>query len=172
MFALAGKAGFNLLCSLVYAFKSDHIAQLLSIYRDNLRAHSHNPGEPEVGDVLYFAGRQAETLSFEQKAIRLDPRNADWYVIDIGYAYDVMGQYAKALPFLKQHEARYPDNIGVHLELTFAYAQLGRSEARAKAAEVMRLNPRFSLKDAEQGPFKDQASNQRCRAAWRRADLK
>ena len=48
-FALAGKAGFNLLCSLVYGFKSDHIAQLLSNYRDDLRAHGHNPDEREVG---------------------------------------------------------------------------------------------------------------------------
>jgi natural product biosynthesis luciferase-like monooxygenase protein len=48
-FALAGKAGFNLLCSLVYGFKSDYTAQLLSTYRDNLRTHGHNPDEREVG---------------------------------------------------------------------------------------------------------------------------
>jgi natural product biosynthesis luciferase-like monooxygenase protein len=48
-FALAGKAGFNLLCSLVYGFKSDYTARLLSTYRDNLRTHGHNPDEREVG---------------------------------------------------------------------------------------------------------------------------
>jgi natural product biosynthesis luciferase-like monooxygenase protein len=48
-FAMAGKAGFNLLCSLVYGFKSEHTAQRLSTYRDNLRAYGHNPDEREVG---------------------------------------------------------------------------------------------------------------------------
>jgi alkanesulfonate monooxygenase SsuD/methylene tetrahydromethanopterin reductase-like flavin-dependent oxidoreductase (luciferase family) len=43
-FALAGKRGFNLLCSLVYGFKSDHLAQLLADYRDALRSNGHKPG--------------------------------------------------------------------------------------------------------------------------------
>jgi natural product biosynthesis luciferase-like monooxygenase protein len=48
-FALAGRMGFNLLCSLVYGFKSDTTVQLLSTYRDSLRTHGHNPAEREVG---------------------------------------------------------------------------------------------------------------------------
>ena len=48
-FALAGKSGFNLLCSLVYGFKPDYTAQLLAGYRDSLRAHGHNPAEREIG---------------------------------------------------------------------------------------------------------------------------
>jgi adenylate cyclase len=107
--------------------------------------------------------------------MRLDPQNADWYVIHIGCAYDVMERYGEALPFLKQHAARYPDNIGVHFELAFAYAQLGRyDEARAEAAEVMRLNPQFSLKEVEKspGPFKDKAIWRRVVAGWRKAGLK
>jgi natural product biosynthesis luciferase-like monooxygenase protein len=47
-FALAGKLGFNLLCSLVYGFKSNRTAQLLSTYRESLRAHGHNPAEREI----------------------------------------------------------------------------------------------------------------------------
>jgi adenylate cyclase len=143
------------------------------------RAIAIDPSNPMAyfwfGDLLYYAGQPAEAISLEEQAMRLDPRNADWYVIDIGCAHDAMGQYAEALPFLKQHEARYPDNIGVHEELAFAYSQLGRlKEARAEAAEIMRLNPQFSLKDREKlpGPFKDQAINQRYRAALRKAGLK
>jgi adenylate cyclase len=143
------------------------------------RAIALDPSNPMayfwLGDVLYYAGRPIETISLEQKAIRLDPRNADWYVIDIGCAYDAMGQYARALPFLKRNETRFPDNIGVHFESTFAYAQLGQQrEARREAGEVMRLNPQFSLKDVERGPspFKDQAIWRRYIAALRRAGLK
>jgi natural product biosynthesis luciferase-like monooxygenase protein len=48
-FVLAGKLGFNLLCSLVYGFKSDYTAQLLKSYRESLRAQGHNPAEREIG---------------------------------------------------------------------------------------------------------------------------
>ena len=48
-FALAGRLGFNLLCSLVYGFKSDYTALLLSTYRNSLRVHGHNPAQREVG---------------------------------------------------------------------------------------------------------------------------
>jgi adenylate cyclase len=118
------------------------------------RAIAIDPDNPEtyfwLGDVLYFAGKPVETISLEQKAIRLDPQNADLYVIDIGCAYDVMGQYAEAIPFLRRHAVRYPDNIAVHFELAFAYAQLRRlDEARAEGAEIMRLNAVFAPRRGE-----------------------
>jgi adenylate cyclase len=143
------------------------------------RAIALDPSNPLayfwLGDVLGFAGRPAETIGLEQKAMRLDPRNADFYAIDVGWAYDVMGQYVEALPFLKRHAARYPDNIGVHFELAVAYAELGRKqEARAEAAEILRLNPQFSLRLGEKGPgpYKDTAIWQRYIAGWRKAGLK
>jgi natural product biosynthesis luciferase-like monooxygenase protein len=48
-FALAGKWGFNLLCSLVHGFKSDHLAQLVADYRRSLRDNGHNPDDKEIG---------------------------------------------------------------------------------------------------------------------------
>jgi hypothetical protein len=47
-------------------------------------------------------------------------------------------------------------------------------EARAEGAEIMRLNPQFSLQGGEKfpGPFKDKAIWQRYIAAWRKAGLK
>jgi adenylate cyclase len=127
-----------------------------------------------LGDVSYFAGKPAQTISLEEKAMRLDPQNADLYAIDIGCAYDVMGQYAKALPFLHRHAARYPGNIGVHIELAVADTELGRfQEAHAEAAEITRLNPEFSLRGMEKlpGPYKDEAIWQRYLAALHHAGL-
>ncbi len=48
-FALAGQLGFNLLCSLVYGFKQEHTAQLLTSYRDSLRARGPDLGQREIG---------------------------------------------------------------------------------------------------------------------------
>jgi adenylate cyclase len=103
------------------------------------RAIALDPNNPLIynwlGDVLAWAGKPAETISVEEKATRLDPANADGYAIDIGWAYGLMGQYAKGLPFLLRHAKNYPDNIFVHLALAVAYAELGRvREARAEGA--------------------------------------
>jgi alkanesulfonate monooxygenase SsuD/methylene tetrahydromethanopterin reductase-like flavin-dependent oxidoreductase (luciferase family) len=48
-FELAGSRGFNLLCSLVYGFKSERLHQLLEDYRNALRDKGHNPDEREIG---------------------------------------------------------------------------------------------------------------------------
>ena len=48
-FELAGRRGFNLLCSMVYGFKSERLHHLLADYRDALREEGQNPGEREIG---------------------------------------------------------------------------------------------------------------------------
>jgi alkanesulfonate monooxygenase SsuD/methylene tetrahydromethanopterin reductase-like flavin-dependent oxidoreductase (luciferase family) len=48
-FEVAGARGFNLLCSLIYGFKSARLLQLLGDYGDALRSKGHNPDEREIG---------------------------------------------------------------------------------------------------------------------------
>jgi alkanesulfonate monooxygenase SsuD/methylene tetrahydromethanopterin reductase-like flavin-dependent oxidoreductase (luciferase family) len=48
-FELAGSRGFNLLCSLVYGFKSERLQELLADYRNALLDKGHNPDEREIG---------------------------------------------------------------------------------------------------------------------------
>src|SRR5713101_2585224 len=51
--------------------------------------------------ILNRSGKPAESISFAEKAARLDPRNRDLYEFDIGLAYLVMGRYEEAIPFFK-----------------------------------------------------------------------
>jgi alkanesulfonate monooxygenase SsuD/methylene tetrahydromethanopterin reductase-like flavin-dependent oxidoreductase (luciferase family) len=48
-FEIAGRRGFNLLCSLIYGFKSDRVAELIRAYRDALRDYGHDPFKGEIG---------------------------------------------------------------------------------------------------------------------------
>ena len=48
-FEMAGHWGFNLLCSLVYGFKSERLQQLIGGYRDALRDKGHDPKERDIG---------------------------------------------------------------------------------------------------------------------------
>jgi adenylate cyclase len=75
---------------------------------------------------------------------------------------------------LKQFLSRYPNILGAHLTLAAVYSELGRAaEARAEAAEVLRLNPQFSLEvHRQREPIKDPALLERQLAALRKAGLK
>ena len=67
-----------------------------------------------------------------------------------------------------------PHHPGAHLGLAVVYSELGRAEeARAAAAEVLRLNPQFSLEvHRQRAPIKDPVVLERQLAALRKAGLK
>jgi adenylate cyclase len=66
------------------------------------------------------------------------------------------------------------DLLESHLILTISYSESGREEeARAEAAEVLRLSPTYSLDMVRQTwPFKDPADLEQTLAALRKAGLK
>ena len=67
-----------------------------------------------------------------------------------------------------------PDNIVSHIGLAATYSMLGREkEARAEAAEIMRVNPKFSLDFvAKMLPYKDQSQTDKVVNALRKAGLR
>jgi adenylate cyclase len=85
-----------------------------------------------------------------------------------------MGRYEEAITALKRSLALYPTQLGAHAELVVCYSELGREEeARAEAAEVLRISPNFSLEAVKQRlPIKDPAVLERHLAAQRKAGLK
>jgi adenylate cyclase len=86
----------------------------------------------------------------------------------------VAGRYAEARAPLQRFLSHYPNILHVHLMLAAVYSELGQAaEARAEAAEVLRLNPNFSLEVHRQRmPIKDPAVLERHLAALRKAGLK
>jgi TolB-like protein/DNA-binding winged helix-turn-helix (wHTH) protein/Tfp pilus assembly protein PilF len=127
-----------------------------------------------LAEILDFSGKPAEAVGLAEKAMRLDPRNRDFYLFHEGWAYTQMGRYAEAIPVLKRHLARYPNYVGDHLLLVVDYTELGREdEARAEAAEVLRISPDYSVdRWMQHSPQKDQAFLKRLIADMRKAGLK
>jgi tetratricopeptide (TPR) repeat protein len=86
----------------------------------------------------------------------------------------VAGRYEEARAPLQRFLSRYPNILPVHLMLAAVYSELGQTaEAQKEAAEVLRLNPNFSLEMHKQRmPIKDPAVLERHLAALRKAGLK
>ena len=107
-----------------------------------------NPGFPVMhfGYVLVFVGRYEEAVQYFKKAIRHDPKSPTFYHLGLGHAYRGLEQYEDAIAAYKKALERDPDYLMAHIFLTATYYMAGReSEARAEAAEVLRLQPKFSV---------------------------
>ena len=125
-------------------------------------------------ETLSRVGRPEEALRMVAQALYRKPFIADWHLNFIGAAYDLAGKPEEAIAPLKQYLTRYPNILGAHVTLAAVYSELGKeAEAQTEAAEVLRLNPKFSLEvHKERVPIKDPAMLERHIAALRKAGLK
>jgi tetratricopeptide (TPR) repeat protein len=127
-----------------------------------------------LAEVLSFVGRPQEAIGSVEKAIRLNPPYAAQYSASLGLAYYLTGRSEEAVVPLKKFLSSFPNHLGAHSILAAVYSELDKgTEARAEAAEVLRLNPNFSLEvDKQRSPIKDPAVLERHLAALRKAGLK
>jgi len=159
---------------LIYVFKKQYDQAISEAERAIALDPNSAVGYRGLAEILDFSGKPAEAVGLAEKAMRLDPRNRDLYLFLEGKSYNQMGRYEEAIPILKRHLARYPNTLGAHASLVVDYTELGREdEARAEAAEVLRISPQFSL-DAwmQMIPWKDSAWRKRYYADLRKAGLK
>jgi adenylate cyclase len=114
------------------------------------RALALDPNSSETllraGAFLLFAGKLEDAISLLEKSIRLNPLAPATYYSFLSVAYRNAGRYEEAIAAAKQAVQRHPERIAFHIQLAAACIAAGRdTEARAAAAEVLRINPKFSL---------------------------
>jgi adenylate cyclase len=142
------------------------------------RAVVLNPGGTLVlsnyATSLTYAGRPEEAIPLFQKAIRLNPFGPSYLYREFGNALSRTGRFEDAVSAYKKAIQLAPDNITAHIRLAGMYIMMGREkEARAEAAEVLRINPKFSLDYfAKALPYKDQSVTDNLINTWRKAGLK
>ncbi len=127
-----------------------------------------------LAEVLSCMGRTKDALEAASQAFHLKPDIVDWHLAAVGAAYAMAGRDEEAQAPLQRFLSRYPNILPSHLMLVTIYSELGKeAEARAEAAEVLRLNPKFSLEvHKKRTPIKDPALLERHIAALRKAGLK
>ena len=124
--------------------------------------------------ALVYAGRPEEAIPLFQKAIRLNPVGTTNLYLNFGHAYRDTGRFEEAVSAYRKSLQRSPDNILAHVSLAATYSMMGREkEARAEAAEAMRINPKWSLDlYAKRQVYKDQSETDKLVNALRKAGLK
>jgi tetratricopeptide (TPR) repeat protein len=130
---------------------------------EGTRAVTLNPGSAfalfRYAETLTYAGRPDEAIPIFEKAIRLNPLAPTGYFAAQGIALRETGQLAAAAASFKKAIERSPNCFKAHAYLAAVSSLMGRDdEAQAEAAEVLRLNPNFSLEEyASRSMYKDPA---------------
>jgi adenylate cyclase len=138
------------------------------------KAVALNPNSAEshmrLGKTLSFAGRWGESIPVYKKAIRLNPIPQNIYFYSLGISYCYTGQHEEAIEWCEKAVRREPDSLWARIMLTLVYSDSGRlEEARAQAAEVLRIQPKFTVR---RGAYKRKEDTDRFVSALQRAGLK
>jgi adenylate cyclase len=122
---------------------------------------------------LDLIGKTEEAILMSNKAMRLNPITPDRYIVHRTAMYRNIQNYDEALIWAKEAVKRAPDNFFARINLCSVYSLLGQmEEARLEADEVMKLNPKFSLKRLEKTiPYKNPEVKKRYIDALRNAGL-
>lgn len=92
-------------------------------------------------------GKTDEAIELIKKAMRLTPFPPSYFYLNLGNAYRAADRCIEAIREYQKALHLTPQNAFVFEGLTICYGQLGREEeCRAAAAELIKLNPNFSIK--------------------------
>jgi adenylate cyclase len=163
------------LLSSLYLLKRDYDKAIA----EGDRAVALNPGEAFAhhwyAASLIYIGRSEEAIPIFQKAIRLNPFGASFLYRALGSALRNTGRFEESVSAFKKAIRIAPDDLPGHIGLTITYSMMGREKnARAEAAEVLRINPKFSVDGwAKNNPtYKDHSTDGKIINALCKAGLK
>ena len=162
------------LLSAVYLMQRQHDKAILEAEKAVALDPNSADDHARLGNVFNFAGRPEEAILAIEKAIRLNPFPPSWYFNCLGMAYRETGRYEESITACKKALQRQPTNTYALLVLAATYSLLNRQEeAHATAAEVLRIDPEFSLERlAKVRPHVDPGNTERFIKALRKAGLK
>jgi len=127
-----------------------------------------------LGKALAFASRWQESIPEYKKAVRLNPIPPNMYLWSLGLSYAMTGKLEEAITWCEKAIRQEPNSLLAHLTMAELYALAGRDEeARVEAAEVLRINPKFSVEEYEKrDSYKKKEDNELFIGAMRKAGLK
>ena len=112
------------------------------------RAIALNPSDPDnsagLGDALLWSGDAKGAITALEFADQIDPQLSTQDLFNLGAAYFLTDDHARAAHVFERAAARNEANPFIHAMLAAIYQDAGRPEkARLAFAEMRRLNPLF-----------------------------
>jgi TolB-like protein/DNA-binding winged helix-turn-helix (wHTH) protein len=143
--------------SQVKLFQRDYSGAINSIQKAIELNPSYADGYALMAWILQFAGRPKEGLRFMERAIRLNPRIPAIYRLVLGSIHYSLGNLEQAAELLRAGSEISPNFQQLRVWLAAAYAAQGLvEEANWEAAEILTIDPSFSLQSVETAfPFRD-----------------
>ncbi|HQT98359.1 MAG TPA: adenylate/guanylate cyclase domain-containing protein [Thermodesulfobacteriota bacterium] len=126
-----------------------------------------------LAQVLRYAGRSKEAIPVMRKALRLEPIPPDIYVQSLALIYFQAGDCEEAVATCEKRLKRESDNLNSRAIRAAVFGFCGREEkARREAAEVLRINPKFTVESYTRIlPYKYQSNKDRTIQGLRKAGL-
>ena len=126
-----------------------------------------------LANCLRWASRPGEALAQYEKAMRLNPNPPQWYYINLGSIYTMLGRYEESVSQMKKAIALSPNSVSAYSALIVTYGAMGKEdEASDAAAKLLRINPKFSAEKYLQTlPYKDDAYPKLAAESFRKAGL-
>jgi adenylate cyclase len=104
----------------------------------------------QLASALDSSGKPSQAIELYNKAIRLNPIPPSYYLTGVGHAYMHIAQFEKGIEAYEKAIHLEPTDLFAHLGLAAAFGLMGlRQKAQVSAAEVLSLDPQFSLKSHE-----------------------
>jgi adenylate cyclase len=130
----------------VLLFKRQHDAAIAEFER----AFALNPNfiDYRFAQALMLAGEHKRAIEELRASIHLDPFQSNLPAVTgwLGLANYLLKHYGEAARLFRECVSRLPNGQWYHVALACAYAQSGQlDEARAAAAQVLRINPHFTI---------------------------
>ena len=99
-----------------------------------------------LSGVLLIAGQEERAVELLKHAERLSPRHPASFTRSISEAQLFAGHYEDAIHTATRAKERTPEHIVPREQLAAAFSALGRmDEARLEAAEVLRIDPKYTV---------------------------
>jgi adenylate cyclase len=123
--------------------------------------------------ILRWAGKSKEAIPVIQKALRMEPIPPDNYVQQLALVYLQTGDCKEAIAACDKGLKRQPDHLVSRIIMAAVYGSCGREkEARKEAAEVLRINPKFTVDSFMANiPYKNPSDRDRTAQGLRKAGL-
>ena len=158
----------------IYLMRKDYDKAIAEAERAVALEPSSTDALTQLGVNLFCGGRAEEAIPILQKAVSLSPVPEYRLIQNLANAYRSAGNYEKAIEINQKILQKQPNQMFPHLQLAATFMLMGKEEeARLHAAEVLRIDPKFSLERYSKTlPWKNREEVDRVIDAARKAGLK